>query len=445
MIVEKNLRARLDKLHRKRTAARRPGLWIALAAATGLLAGCGTAAESQDSLRPVQGQAAAAQPAPVAPRPTSAPRLSCATTAMSVFGQVAMRVYGEALHSNTTAAALRMVGTSSALRAAVARHDAARAQAAVSALIATGHMVRVRVSAGGRVLVDQGSRTALGRVGGKLAATARAHASFAVSVQDASGLLGATQGLTGTTMIIRSGRQVLAAHSTRVPAHLPLSGRVRVDGHAEEVFSFRTRTFDGRPARAWVLRPVSTTASICGRTPAETRALAVAYIGLHIYGEEIGGTAQRQLRRAEGSAALVSAVRAGEANATRQAIVALLNHHIVRIRALRAGRLLADVGGPHVLAPVSGTLRSPDGVVGQIVLSVQDDLGYLLLAHRLIGVEVLMRDEHGQVMGTLSPGPSAVPDLGPVTWRGHRYEAFSFRASEFPSGPLRISLLIPLR
>jgi hypothetical protein len=44
-------------------------------------------------------------------------------------------------------------------------------------------------------------------------------------------------------------------------------------------------------------------------------------------------------------------------------------------------------------------------------------------------------------MGTLDPGPAAVPDRGAVAYADHSYEAYSFTGTAFPSGPLRISLL----
>jgi hypothetical protein len=74
-------------------------------------------------------------------------------------------------------------------------------------------------------------------------------------------------------------------------------------------------------------------------------------------------------------------------------------------------------------------------------MAIQDDAGYLRLAHLFTGAQVLMRTSAGQVAGTLNPGPSSVPDRGTVTYRGHTYEAFSFTGTAFPSGPLRISLL----
>jgi hypothetical protein len=52
-----------------------------------------------------------------------------------------------------------------------------------------------------------------------------------------------------------------------------------------------------------------------------------------------------------------------------------------------------------------------------------------------------MREGSRQVMGTLDPGPARVPARGPVSYGGRGYQAFSFTAEAFPSGPLLISLL----
>jgi hypothetical protein len=106
-----------------------------------------------------------------------------------------------------------------------------------------------------------------------------------------------------------------------------------------------------------------------------------------------------------------------------------------------AERLFYDDGGPYVLAPVRGTLRSGGKVIGNFSFAIQDDAGYLKLAHRFTGAEVLMRAGNRQVMGSLVPGPASVPDRGAVSYRGTRYDAYSFSGEAFPSGPLRISLL----
>jgi hypothetical protein len=112
------------------------------------------------------------------------------------------------------------------------------------------------------------------------------------------------------------------------------------------------------------------------------------------------------------------------------------------VRVTIGGRLLIDDGGPYALAPVHGTLRSGGRVVGKFEMAIQDDAGYLKLAHLITGAEVLMRTGSRQVMGTLSPGPASVPDRGAVTYRGRTYQAYSFSGVAFPSGPLRISLLL---
>jgi hypothetical protein len=58
----------------------------------------------------------------------------------------------------------------------------------------------------------------------------------------------------------------------------------------------------------------------------------------------------------------------------------------------------------------------------------------------------VLRTDAGNVPveGLLSPGPDAIPDHGPVAYRGTNYEAYSFKAEAYPSGRLRISLLLPL-
>ena len=44
-----------------------------------------------------------------------------------------------------------------------------------------------------------------------------------------------------------------------------------------------------------------------------------------------------------------------------------------------------------MLAPVHGTLRSAGKLVGRFSFAIQDDAGYMKLAHRFTGAEVLMR------------------------------------------------------
>ena len=75
--------------------------------------------------------------------------------------------------------------------------------------------------------------------------------------------------------------------------------------------------------------------------------------------------------------------------------------------------------------------------------AIQDDAGYLKLARLFTGAQVLMRTGSRQVMGTLEPGTCAgARPTAIVSYGGHSYRAHSFMATAFPSGPLRISLLL---
>ena len=48
------------------------------------------------------------------------------------------------------------------------------------------------------------------------------------------------------------------------------------------------------------------------------------------------------------------------------------------------------------------------------------------------------------VKNSLGPAPGAVPDSGSYTYRGRRFRVFTLHASAFPSGPLRIKVLVPI-
>ncbi len=126
------------------------------------------------------------------------------------------------------------------------------------------------------------------------------------------------------------------------------------------------------------------------------------------------------MRHIEHSSAFQHAVAAHDATASALAIVGFFGEHIhvVRVRVTTNGRLLEDLGGPYVLAPVRGAVRSGGRVVGQFEMAIQDDAGYLRLAHLFTGAEILMRTGARQVMGTLSPGPANVPARGPSPTAG---------------------------
>jgi hypothetical protein len=149
------------------------------------------------------------------------------------------------------------------------------------------------------------------------------------------------------------------------------------------------------------------------------------------------------VRRVQQDPAFRRAVARRDREATRRAIDNLLTEHIVRLRVNAGGRLLADVGGPYVLAPVHGELREA-GQHADFVLSIQDDEGYLRLLRRLAGLGVLMYMGPRLVKNSLGPSPGAVPPSGRYRYRGRSFNVFTVHAQAFPAGPLEIRALIPI-
>jgi hypothetical protein len=193
--------------------------------------------------------------------------------------------------------------------------------------------------------------------------------------------------------------------------------------------------------------PGAARATPCGAAAPEALARAAGVVAQRIYAGELAGAETRSdQRQVEDFTPLLSAVAAGERGAVNEAVTSLVfsHTHVVRLRVTRGGNVLADVGGPYILAPVGGSLRFHGQTVGHYLLSVQDDLGYVKLETRFIGAPLLMRQGSHPVPveGLLAPGPASIPAHGPVSYRHVGYEAYSFNASSFPSGPLRISLLL---
>jgi hypothetical protein len=202
----------------------------------------------------------------------------------------------------------------------------------------------------------------------------------------------------------------------------------------------------GSSALAGTLAPAAG-AKACGSATAETVAGVAGAVAMRIYAEELSSPGVRtDQHQVESYVPLLSALSSGNRVAVDQAVTSLVysGTHIVRLRVTQRGSLLADVGGPYILAPVSGELRWHGRVVGRYLLSVQDDLGYVKLESRFLGVPLVLRRGSHRVPleGTLAPGPANPPPLGLLTYAGATYEAFSFTAKAFPSGALRVSLLV---
>ncbi len=187
----------------------------------------------------------------------------------------------------------------------------------------------------------------------------------------------------------------------------------------------------------------------CGTAAPEVLAQTAGAVAERIYaGETASAETHADQREVEGYAPLLTAVANGEPAAVKSAVTHLVysGTHIVRLRVTQGSTVLADVGGPYILAPVNGTLHLHGRAIARYALSVQDDLGYVKLETRYVGAPLILRDGSQQipVEGQLTPGPASIPQHGPVTYRHVTYEAFSFNASAYPAGRLSISLLLPL-
>jgi hypothetical protein len=403
---------------------------------------------------------ASASAHPSSTKATGAPSTACAQTVLGTLGDVAQRVYREGVSSERTASALSLIEHSVPLREAVERNDPRAAGAAARALLATGHMTNLTVihgggagtAGGGRTLAVAGASGALAPLHGTLTGAGGAPiGSFVASVWADAGFLDESDGIAEGSVVLRAGGSPLAGQtvlgSLALPTGvLPAQGTITLHGTAYGYTSFPASTYpSGSPLRVYLFRSLRSIAPLCGATPDDTVVNALSHVATLIYAAEVGASTLPQISRVQHNRALLTAVAHGEPEATRLAIDNLLNEHIVRLRVLDgSGKLLSDVGGPYVLAPVRAPLRLNGHAIGSFVLSIQDDMGYRLLAQRLAGLDVVMYRGSQVVMSSFSPPPARVPTSGPFSYRGAAYRAFTFHGEAFPSGPLRITDLIPI-
>jgi hypothetical protein len=250
---------------------------------------------------------------------------------------------------------------------------------------------------------------------------------------------------TGSRRSARSRASALAAGAALAGAAVTLpaangagaraatAGDARASGHAHETAAASAPSSKGR----------------CGAAAPETLAQSVGWVAKQIYyGEVSSSRTAADRHQVEDYAPLLRALAGDQPAQTTAAVTKLVysHTHIVRLRVIRGSKVLADVGGPHVLAPLGGTLRLHGRMVGRYLLSVQDDLGYVKIETHFIGAPLVLRTgvKAVPVEGLLAPGPAVIPEHGPVTYRHVIYQTYSFNASAFPSGPLRISVLVPL-
>jgi hypothetical protein len=187
----------------------------------------------------------------------------------------------------------------------------------------------------------------------------------------------------------------------------------------------------------------------CAPTAAATVANTVGVVGERVVrAERSGREAQQALSLAARYPPFVRAVRLRDPVGLRLAIVHFFHVkplHIVRVRATTpSGRLIGDVGGPFVLAPVSRTIRSArGGDLGRVTLSVQDDTGYIKLIRRFTGAGVVLRTGTRVVPGSAAVR-AAIPARGRVTVGGRSFATYTFTTRAFPGRRLHVALLVPV-
>jgi hypothetical protein len=375
----------------------------------------------------------------------------CAHAALEALEGVAHRVYQESATGRIVAQAVYRLRSSSALAQAVESDDRVAVRRVLAGLL-LNQIVSVRVMRDGRTLaaIERGAGIAPAS-GAILNARGESVGTFTVSVQGANGYAQTVSGLLATEVVARSGARRLAATLRPAPRLKPGQGEVSYHGVSYRVDTFAGQAFPEAPLSISLLVPATSIAAVCERHGAVAPSAAAAQadtLGLVAervyYAEHEGSKAELILSYVERSRPFREAVLAGNATATRAAIIGFFRSHlhIVRVRVIRAGKVLVDVGGPYVLAPIPGVIRDAKGrVAAHFLLAIQDDLGFRILSQAFTGAQVLMREGARQVIGTMSPGPASVPERGRVMYRGVAYQAYSFDAEAFPEGNLRISLL----
>jgi hypothetical protein len=380
---------------------------------------------------------------------------ACGATVLQALSQVTQRVYDEGVSSERTEIAMRLIKGSPALREAVEHDDAGAAHTTAQALLAGGHVTNLTVLRDGNALTTVGPAGALAPLHGSiLSAAGRPIASFVTSVWNDRGFLSELKGVVEGDIALRQGTHSLDGSFEMPPGTIPPAGTLTEHGTVFQYASFPAAAYPSGSLRVYLLRTADSTAHFCGATPQDTLVNTLSRVAALIYAGEGGPHALVQVHNAQQNSALLQAVAERNPVAARKAVVGLVydHSHIVRLRVSAGGHLLADVGGPYVLAPVSAPLRLHGKQIGELVLSIQDDEGYLRLTRRLVGLDVLMymnpTATHPElVKNSLGPGvggPSSVPASGIYHYRGHTYRVFTLDARSFPAGTLRIRLLIPI-
>jgi hypothetical protein len=389
---------------------RPPTIVVASVCAVAAVAGCGGASATSHT---------AASLKAVAHAPASA---ACTAAAEAEVVAIARRISSQAAAGRNTAAATRRIERSVPLAQAVAAGDKAATRAALAPLI-KHQITRIEIAGAHGTLARNGTTPAYGPVRGSISLRGRPVGSYVLAVSRQHDFESLVHGLTGATATFHAGTAARARGS--------LAATTFPRGRAVVTLS--------------VPHPPAT---VCRPTAADTRAATVGLVARRLLqAEEHGSGVQRALRHAEQDPAMRAAVAAGDPAAVRAAIIGFFQDkrfHIVRARAWKGTHLINDVGGPYVLSPAVGRITDARGaVIGSVMLSIQDDTGYIKLMHRFTGADVTLSTPARVVPGSnVMNGPAFAPGLHTVRYAGRDWRDYGLTATAFPSGPLRVSLLI---
>jgi hypothetical protein len=149
------------------------------------------------------------------------------------------------------------------------------------------------------------------------------------------------------------------------------------------------------------------------------------------------------------STALREAVEDGSKSAARAAAKALLaTGHLTNLRVVRGTHTFLNVGGA-ALTPLRGTLTGASGApIASYVTSVWSDNGFLIEAGGITQGLVVLRAGRssigGRSLGGSPPLAGALATEGTLTRDNVLYDYTSFPAEAYPSGALRVYVLLPL-
>ena len=193
----------------------------------------------------------------------------------------------------------------------------------------------------------------------------------------------------------------------------------------------------------------TTKPAACGPATAATVGAVDASIVAHVYANELAGPeVSADLQHVTSASDLSTAVAAGDRHAVLAATTRIVYHrrwHIVRLRVTDVrGKLLADVGGPYVAAPVNGTISAGARSVGHFVMSVQDDHGVVKLEWSFVGdpAAIYVGSTPVTSYGAVT-FPTGVPRGPTITLAGTTYRVETQTLNAFPTGTISFVTLVP--